>query len=346
MHSFSPAKALRAAAFSAVTLLSAQANLAFAEPVELIFNNFIPQAAPLFSVGLEPWAREVEAASNGTLKITIPTSSLAPPPRSFDIVEDGVADIAVAAVAFREQQFQLNMVSNIPLIAETTKGASIAAWETHEKFFAEAGNEDDLMLLTIFSLGEQQIFSNTHPIRSKEDFSGFKMMVEGKLRTKTVQNLGASPVGDAGIKMFELISGGVADGIQSAVGPASVLGMLNASKHITLVPGGMGRSPFVLVMSRERFAELPEDAQKALIETSGLKLASKLGAILDNEDAHGLKRFKESGIEVENASLALVKTITDASAHHSGTWIEQANSMGVDGEAAFKYFQEIAAKNK
>ncbi|WP_282153353.1 TRAP transporter substrate-binding protein DctP [Ruegeria atlantica] len=336
----------RAVTFSVTLGATLAANTAAAEPVELIFNNFIPTAAPLYSKGLEPWAREVEAASNGTLKITIPTSSLAPPPRSFDIVEDGVADIAIAAVGFREKQFQLNMVSNIPLSAETTKGASIAAWETHQKFFADVGQWEELIPLTIFSLGDQQIFSNTHPIRSIEDFDGFKMMVEGNERTTTVQNLGASPVGDAGIKMFELISGGVADGIQSAVGPAAILGMVNATKHITVVPGGMGRSPFVIFINRERFEELPEDAQKALIETSGVKLAGKLGAILDGTDAYGMNKFKEAGIEVEDASAELINAITEASAHHEAAWIEQANSMGIDGTAAFEFFRKNAESNK
>ena len=53
---------------------------------ELIFNVFIPRPAPLYKNALEPWAREAESASNGALKITIPTSSLAPPKQQFDIV--------------------------------------------------------------------------------------------------------------------------------------------------------------------------------------------------------------------------------------------------------------------
>jgi len=59
---------------------------------ELIFNVFIPRPAPLYKNGLEPWARDVEAASNGELKITIPTSTLAPPKKQYDIVQDGVAE--------------------------------------------------------------------------------------------------------------------------------------------------------------------------------------------------------------------------------------------------------------
>lgn len=48
------------------------ASPAFAQE-ELIFNVFIPRPAPLYKNALEPWARAVEEASNGTLKITIPT---------------------------------------------------------------------------------------------------------------------------------------------------------------------------------------------------------------------------------------------------------------------------------
>ena len=114
------------AALSAVAIaVSALVSPAAAQD-ELIFNVFIPRPAPLYKNALEPWAREVEAASNGALKITIPTSSLAPPKQQYDIVQDGVADISVAPLTFKRKQLGLDMLAALPLISETAKGASVA----------------------------------------------------------------------------------------------------------------------------------------------------------------------------------------------------------------------------
>ena len=222
--------------------LSAFSAPTAAEPEEIIFNVFIPRPAPLYKNGLEPWAREVEAASNGTLKITIPTSSLAPTARQYDLVQDGVADMSVAPLAFRDKQLSLYMIGAIPLIAESAVGASVALWDTHEKFLAGAGQWQEFVPLTLFTLGAPSIVSNAHPILSKDDLDGFKVLAVGKEKITTWRNLGASPVGGSGQRPFEILSSGVADGATNPLGTAVTQGLLEASKHVTLVPGRHGRT--------------------------------------------------------------------------------------------------------
>ncbi|MDA7598921.1 hypothetical protein N8835_02705 [Alphaproteobacteria bacterium] len=73
-------KYAKAAVLAIAVALPAHVVPAFADSKELIFNVFIPQRAPLFSKALKPWAEEVEKVSGGSLKLTVPTSSLAPRP--------------------------------------------------------------------------------------------------------------------------------------------------------------------------------------------------------------------------------------------------------------------------
>ena len=325
-------------------MLSILTSPTFAETAELIFNVFIPRPAPLYKSGLEPWARDVEAASEGTLKITIPTSSLAPPARQYDIVQDGVADMSVAPLAFRDKQLSLYTIGAIPLIAETAKGASIAFWDTHEKFLADVNQWQDFVPLTLFTLGAPSILSNSHPILSKGDLDGFKVLAVGKEKIATWRNLGASPVGGSGQKPFEVVSSGVADGTTNPLGTAVVQGLLEATRHVTLVPGGMGgRSAFAIFIDRDRFEALPALAQRALIDTSGARLAGKIGAIMDEHDAFGLKRFTEKGIKVHQAPQAFVDDVREASAFVTEAWTETAEGLGVDPAAALAHFRSVAA---
>lgn len=325
-------------------LLTALANPVAAAPEELIFNVFIPKGAPLYKKGLEPWARAVEAASNGTLKISIPTASLAPPKKQYDIVQDGVADMSVAPLAFRKKKLSLDTIGGIPLIAETAKGASAAMWDTHEKFFADAGQWKGFVPLALFTLGAPAIISNGAAITSKADLDGFKMLAVGKDKIQTWKNLGATPVGGAGQKPFEFLSSGVTDGATNPLGTAVVQGLLEASKHVTLVPGGFGgRAQFAIFISSERFEGLPEEAQKALTSTSGRGLSEKIGGIMDKHDAFGLKKFTDKGIEIHEAPEALVKDILEAGAFVEASWLKTAEKAGVDGAAALEHFREVAA---
>jgi TRAP-type C4-dicarboxylate transport system substrate-binding protein len=332
---------------AASLLLSALATTVYAAPEELIFNVFIPKNAPLYKKGLRPWASEVEAASNGSLKISIPTSSLAPPKKQYDIVQDGVADISVAPLAFRKKKLSLDTIGGIPLIAPTATGASIAMWDTHEKFFADAGQWKEFVPLALFTLGSPSILSNKGAIKSKADLDGFKMLAVGKDKIKTWKNLGATPVGGAGQKPFEFLSSGVTDGATNPLGTAVVQGLLEASKHVTLIPGGFGgRAQFAIFIGRDRFEGLSKEAQEALTSTSGRLLSAKLGGIMDGHDAFGLKKFKEKGLAIHEASENLLKDINDASAFVEVNWLKAAKKHDVDGPAALAYFREVAAAQK
>lgn len=335
-------RALGALAGAAVAF-SAFTSTAFAQE-ELIFNVFIPRAAPMYKNALEPWAREVEAASNGTLKISIPTSSLAPPAKQYDLVQDGVADISVAPLSFKRKKFGLDMLAASPLISETAKGASVAAWETHQKFFADAGQWKEFVPLTFFTLGAPAILSNAQSITSTDDLAGFKVLAVGKDKIETWKNLGAVPVGGSGQKPFEVVSSGVADGATNPLGTAVTQGMLQATKSVTIVPGGMGgRATFAIFISRDRFDGLPEDAQNALTSTSGSALAAKIGQIMDNIDKSGREKFEAKGIEINMASDEFVAQINTAGAFISENWSAAATKAGVDAAAALEHFSSVAS---
>lgn len=312
---------------------------------ELIFNVFIPRPAPLYKNALEPWAREVEAASNGSLKITIPASSLAPPAKQYDLVQDGVADISVAPLAFKRKKLGLDMLAALPLISKTAKGASVAAWETHQEHIAAAGQWKDFVPLTLFTLGSPAILSNAGPINGTADLKGFKVLAVGKDKIGTWKNLGATPVGGSGQKPFEILSSGVADGATNPLGTAATQGLLEATKHVTLVPGGMGgRATFALFISRDRFEGLPEEAQIALTSTSGAALAGKIGGIMDKIDGSGLKKFKDKGIEIHQADADFISAINEAGAFIEKAWMKSATKAGIDAEAALAHFRNLASQ--
>jgi len=238
------------------------------------------------------------------------------------------------------------MIAGIPLIAPTATGASTAAWDTHQKFFADAGQWKDFVPLTLFTLGAPAILSNDRPLLSKEDLSGFKILAVGKDKIGTWKNLGATPVGGSGQKPFEVVSSGVADGTTNPLGTAVTQGLLEATKNVTLVPGGMsGRAVFAIFISRDRFEGLSQVAKDALTSTSGSALAEKVGGIMDKIDGSGLKKFQNKGIAIHEASPEFIADINAAGEFITDNWKATATKAGVDADAALAHFKSIAGSN-
>lgn len=329
------------AAVLASSLLSAPVS---AETQELVFDVFIPRFAQLHSEGIVTFIQEVEAATGGTLKMTVPDSPMGPPPRIFDMVEDGIADLALVPVVYAGDRIKLPLILDIFAVAESTPAASVALWRTYEEFFADAEDWGAIMPVTLFSHADEQLFIKGSTATSLADLEGMKILAPSKLHAARIQALGAVPVGAPNIKMFEMISSGVAEGVISPNGPAGVQGLPSVISSTTQIEGGMGRPAFAIIMNRYVFEDLSPEHQAAIKAAGGEALAARMGAIADTEGAIGLNKFKDVGAEIVTAPDTLVEDMRTRLAFIEEQWIEDANATGIDGEAALAYFRSVLAE--
>lgn len=328
----------------AVGLSAGMVGPAFAETRELIYDIMFPRNNPGVTKVLAPWAEDVEAASNGTLKLTIPTTGVAPVPKVWDAVQDGIADIAIVPLGFREKQVQLPSLVKLPFIAKgTTEAASTALWETHEAFFAEADEYKGFVPLTLFVLSGAHIFSVDRQISSVEDLDGLKFRAEGKSGVALVNSWGGAPVGAPGMKTLELLSSGVVDVSANPLGPAMAIGLLGNVNEITTVEGGLFRAGYAIVINEDVFNDLTEEQQNALTSTAGVKLASKMGKNLDTMDIVATKKFKESGANMVPASEEFQAEIAKRAAFLEEAWLTSAEKRGIDAKAALDFFKQRSA---
>ena len=306
---------------------------------ELIFNIFIPKRAPVVARGMIPWARQVEKASGGTINIKIPTATLAPSTRQFDIVQDGVADIAVAIDLSRARQIQLPTVTKIPFASPTATASSSALWSTHKKHFEHVNEYKGFVLLTSYTLESGQIQSSAIPIRGIADLKKIKIRATPGIATRMLKAMGANVVPSPGIKMFELVSGGVVEGNFAPEGPAMILGLSGTIKHFTIFPGGFDRQSFSILMNVESFNGLPTNARRALTSTSGGKLATRLGALADLIARRARAVFTEKGAIYHDASPKFLAAAKMATAFVEQEWLKKAAKKGVDASAALSFYR-------
>lgn len=331
---------------ASVSLTALTATVAHAEPVEVIFNNFLPPNFAAFKHAIKPWAAKASEASGGSMNITIPTSSMAPFPRLWDVVQDRVVDMGIVPLGINDKNISLPSLLNIPMVGNTSSALTgRALWLVHKEYFEAAGEykNQGLVPLAVFVIGGNQFFSRETQIQTIDDFDGLKIRGEGRRPLEMMKRLGGSPVGAPGIKSFELLSNGVVDISMNPFGPAMNLGLVGHAPEITTLPGGFFRPGFAIVINQDAFDELDEAAQNALIETSGAKLAERIGAIMDEEDAKGIAVFKEAGSTITPASEDLILAVKEKTAFVEDGWIEIAKKRGIDGGAALSFFRQQAA---
>ncbi|MEM9104718.1 MAG: hypothetical protein AAGC96_03600 [Pseudomonadota bacterium] len=330
---------------SAATIIVTLGGLpALAQTRELIFDVFLPRAAPIYQVAIVDFIKEVEDATAGSVKMTVPTSPMGPPPRLFDMVEDGVADLALAPIIYSGDRITLPLINDIFALAKTAETASVATWRTHKKFFEEAGEWEAVVPVAIFAHGDEQFFVKGREINSVADLDGAKMVSPSKLHAARIQALGGVPVGAPAIKMFDLINGGVAEGIIVPTGPAYLQGLVDVVDSTTRVPGGVARPAFAVIMNREVFESLSNHQQQAILNAGGEKFAAKLGAIAQREVTIGEAEFDRSGTKVIEASPELIEELRGKLGFIEQEWLEKAKAAGIDGPAALAYYRSVVAE--
>ena len=94
---------------------------------ELKLATFEPPKAFIASKILAAWANKVNACANGEVKIKMYAGGvLGSPPKQYDIVTSGVADISWTVLGYIGGQFPLSSVIELPLLTRTSKAGSTA----------------------------------------------------------------------------------------------------------------------------------------------------------------------------------------------------------------------------
>ena len=133
------------------------------------FSNWVPPTHPLTVEVFNVWAKNVETATKGRVKITF-VSALGNPPSHVDLVKDGVADVAMSVNSYTANRFSLSEGVELPFLAPDGMSSCIAYWKTYEKFFTKAdeykadaeGRAELIKLGTTFTTASPEMMKALH----------------------------------------------------------------------------------------------------------------------------------------------------------------------------------------
>ncbi len=322
------------------------ANGAMAETV-LRFNNFLPRTTFIFSGTLAPWAERVAEATDGRVKIEFTASSLGAPPAQFDLVQNGVADMAFSIAGYTPDRIKLTQAAELPFTGDSSEAISVALWRVHEKYFAAAEEFKGVKLLGLFTSVPSHIYTIKGPLETLDDIKGLKLRVAGPVPGAVAEGLGATPVGAPGVKVVEMLSAGVIDGSFFSHDAIIDLNLQDTIRHVTTVPDGLFNTVFYIVVNPDSWAKLSKEDQDAILSVSGEAFARDTGKTYDAFADEALQKMKDAGVTVTPASPEILSKLEEIAGPIRDKWIAAAKAdRNVDGEAALDMLAEEIANYK
>ncbi|WP_226577389.1 TRAP transporter substrate-binding protein [Acuticoccus sediminis] len=327
----------------AVPLLAALFTGEASAQTTLRMANWLPPSHPLMKDVMVPYAAAIEKATDGRVTVQILDAPLGPPPAHYDFAVNGVADITYGVHGYNPGRFKTVSIAEMPFLGDSAEDISVAYWRIYEKMLAAAGKAKDVHVLAVFTHGPGEIFTEGVDLSAEMPLQGTKIRVGGGIAGDVAAALGAAPVLAPSSKSYELLSGGVADGILFPFESVTFFKLDSLLDAGLTVPGGLYNTSFFVVMNKARWESLSDEDKAAIDQVSGEALARMAGSAWDAADAAGRDAMK-GHITLSAATDAQVDAFTKALQPVIDAKLAEASSTGIDAKAALEALKaEIAA---
>jgi len=258
-------------ALTALALTGAVASPAGAQTTTLTMSSWVSPQHHLTAVVLQGWANEVEKATGGRVKLTMLPKHPSAPPGTFDAVRDGLVDVSYVTASYTPARHILPLMAELPGAGDTALVNSVAYSRIYWKHFHAVGEYKGVKLLGVFTHGPGQMFTK-RPVHGIADVQGLKIRTGGGVAEAVARALGAAAFVKPAPESYELLKGGVADGVFFPL-----------------------ESIISFKLDSVLWSKLSKEDQAAIEKVSGEHLARLAGRSWDEADAKGLEALKKSG---------------------------------------------------
>lgn len=313
-----------------------------AAPVELKLAHFFPATHPAETQLVKPWAKAVEEATGGKVKITsYPGETLLKADGIYDGVVGGIADIGLSCFSYTRGRFPVLEAFELPGITyNNSRVASKVAWEGIKQLNPK--EVQDTKLIMVFSTGPGDLFTKV-PVRELKDLQGLAIRATG-LSAKSLKALGANPVAMPQSEAYEALSKGVVKGNLSPVEVLQGWKHAEVTEYLTRTPF-LYNTLFFITMNLDKWNSLPPDVRKSFEEVNNKYFEEVAMGLWDKQNEAALKwAVEQKGMKVINLPagedakwIQLVKPIQDE-------FVSSASQKGLPGQQALDVVKGLSEK--
>ena len=332
----------RLAAAAAVTIATGTA--AFGETVTIRYSNWLPPGFFLWEKALHPWVQEIEKVTEGRVKVEVLPKVVGTVASQFDVVRDGLADMAFLVPAYTPGRFELIEFGEMPLLSNKEEVIAPAFDRLYRKHLAPLNEFEGIEVLSIFSISPAQVFTKTRPVKAIGDFQGLKMRSPTSGTKAFLDATGGVTVNKPSSEAFEMLASGVIDGQLTQANTVTGFGQTDLTKYALLLPGGVSNSVNVVGINPAKWAEISEADRAAILAISQDKLAQTVGDVYAEAEDAAMATLKEAGYDITEASPEMVAELSKMLAPIEASWVERAKAKGLaDPAAVLQEYRDIIA---
>jgi TRAP-type C4-dicarboxylate transport system substrate-binding protein len=247
------------------------------EPIQLKFAIPTPPQSPT-SMGLQQWAEETAKASDGALQIqTFLGPTVATIFNAYDRVLNDVIDMGFGNFGPLATQFPKSAVVTLPFESRAGSESTLGFW----RIFANGTIADEyskvhpIALLTFPGVnlhGKKQV-------HNLADMKGLKVAAQGRVVTRAVENLGATPVATAVAEFYTALQRGTIDYVATAWTALPTFKLHEETSYHLEVP--LGTDNVYVVMNKGSFERLPQKVKTLIDSTAGVPLQERMIKVID-----------------------------------------------------------------
>jgi TRAP-type C4-dicarboxylate transport system substrate-binding protein len=248
----------------------------------LKFSHFLGPTSYFQVDVVEPWAKELEAKTNGQVKVEIfnAASPLGKPTEQANQVKSGTVDIALGLRGAEGDKFPGSSVIELPFLVPSALAGSRALWSLYaDGTLAE--EYKDYKVLALFVHNPGLIHTAAKRVVSLADLKGLRFRAPNKTVAAALEHVGAVPAILQVNEVMDAVKGGKIDGIVTNWGNP-LQGFNDYMKFHTDTQ--FYTSAFFIVMNREKYQSLPAEVRRAIDELSGETWSAKFGPLWDKWD--------------------------------------------------------------
>jgi TRAP-type C4-dicarboxylate transport system substrate-binding protein len=317
-------------ALAAATLFACAAAQAQDKAVEMKFAHWLPPTHSLSKTGFEPWAKSVEAASKGSIKVALfPAQQLGKAADHYDMARDGIADMTWVNPGYQAGRFPVIAAGELPfLVGKPGPGsAAIDAW--YRKY---VGTEMKDVKFCFAHLHVGTMHAKK-PITEPAQLKGMKIRSSNGTNAAFMSLLGATNVQVSAPEARDALEKGVADAISFPWDSIVSFGIDKAVKYHSDMR--LYASDFVWVMNKGWYDKLSAAQKKVIDDHCNNEWAAKVGAAWgDLEDGGQAKLEKSPGHTIVKLTPAQLGQWKKAAEPLYTQWMQAVDKTGVKGQQA------------
>lgn len=312
-------------------LFAVSAPFAHAEET-LILHHFLGPKTPTHADFIAPWAKRVEEASGGELKIKIyPSMTLGgKPPELYRQVRDGAVDLAWTVVGYTPGVFPRSEVFELPSVHRgDARATNLAIADVYADMLAD--DFRDVHPILIHTHAGNALHLTDKAVRRVADLKGLKLRTPSRSGGWMIDAWGAEAVGMPLPSLTQALSKGVVEG---ALIPFEVVLPTKTHELTRYSLEGdfrFGTSVFLLAMNKDRYAALPARLRAVLDSLSRANIAGEYGVVWNGNEAAGKQAQLNSGGEIIELSAAARDNFAAKADEVESRWIREANAAGLGG---------------